>query len=477
MALLFMDSFDHYTIDEIPLKYERWNGNGRSTIDVLYGRNGTKGIRHHANSGQGYMARSIPARDEIVIGGAMQFHGTAYQPGGFYIGLYEGWGGATAHIDFRLNATGRIIITRNGTTLATGTTIMPLDSWVYIEIKVKIHDTAGTIDVHLNGAPEITATGLDTRNGGTSGVINWVMWQLAWADGGSWVFFDDIYILDTTGTVNNDFLGDVKVSPLYPSGPGSNGGFTGVNSGGSNGTNRITTPDGGTPTYTSGSGTAASAADGNTGTGIAWSSSQWWQVDYSVSQSINRVKVIDNNFSPGNAFGIARARFSDGTSIDLPSIGWGGTAQIDFPTKFVSWIRIEAVSGASNTPTLSEVEAYQATRDEWSSLDEVPANDDVDYNYADAAGSVDTFVHTPLINTRTVFGLQHNIRLRKDDAGPKQAGVVSRVGGTNYSIGDPMQMYDNYTNRQVLEDVSPATGDRYTGAEVEASEFGYEVIS
>jgi hypothetical protein len=37
---------------------------------------------------------------------------------------------------------------------------------------------------------------------------------------------DDLYVLDTTGTVNNDFLGDVRVQTLYPSADGTNTGFT-----------------------------------------------------------------------------------------------------------------------------------------------------------------------------------------------------------------------------------------------------------
>jgi hypothetical protein len=37
---------------------------------------------------------------------------------------------------------------------------------------------------------------------------------------------DDVYVLDTTGTVNNDFLGDVRVQTLYPSADGANTGFT-----------------------------------------------------------------------------------------------------------------------------------------------------------------------------------------------------------------------------------------------------------
>jgi len=40
-------------------------------------------------------------------------------------------------------------------------------------------------------------------------------------NGGVWYTLDDIYLLDNTGTVNNDFLGPQMIEYVVPSGPGS----------------------------------------------------------------------------------------------------------------------------------------------------------------------------------------------------------------------------------------------------------------
>lgn len=71
---------------------------------------------------------------------------------------------------------------RNGTRsfrLFRGTTLLAetepnmwfQDSWNYFELKVKIHDSAGTAEFRINGVTILTFAG-DTRNGGTSGICN-----------------------------------------------------------------------------------------------------------------------------------------------------------------------------------------------------------------------------------------------------------------------------------------------------------------
>jgi hypothetical protein len=40
------------------------------------------------------------------------------------------------------------------------------------------------------------------------------------------VWYDDFYICDATGTVNNGYLGDVRVDAIYPSGVGASAQFT-----------------------------------------------------------------------------------------------------------------------------------------------------------------------------------------------------------------------------------------------------------
>ena len=43
--------------------------------------------------------------------------------------------------------------------------------------------------------------------------------------------WDDLYVLDLSGSVNNDFLGDMRVEAIFPTAPGSHTDFTPIGSG------------------------------------------------------------------------------------------------------------------------------------------------------------------------------------------------------------------------------------------------------
>lgn len=92
-----------------------------------------------------------------------------------------------------------------------------IGTWHYIEVKVKIADSGGTVELRQDGVTRLTYTG-DTQNGGVANVD-----RIAWASriNGLAHRLDDVYILNEQGSVNNDFLGDTRCYPLYPNGNGN----------------------------------------------------------------------------------------------------------------------------------------------------------------------------------------------------------------------------------------------------------------
>ncbi len=78
--------------------------------------------------------------------------------------------GATLHVDVRMTPAGTIRVTRNGTTLATGSIVLTAGIWYQLNVHVKVHDTAGEIHTSVDAVTDIAATGLDTRNGGTGSI-------------------------------------------------------------------------------------------------------------------------------------------------------------------------------------------------------------------------------------------------------------------------------------------------------------------
>lgn len=124
---------------------------------------------------------------------------------------------ATGHLQVRSGGAG-------GTVVATGTmTFAPL-IWHQLQIRLVLNTTAGSIQIRVNGAttPDINFTGaLSTATGSVAAV------RLGAASSTSTsMWYDDLYVCDavdataTQGRPNNDFLGDLKVSQLVPSGAG-----------------------------------------------------------------------------------------------------------------------------------------------------------------------------------------------------------------------------------------------------------------
>jgi hypothetical protein len=164
------------------------------------------------------ISKAIPASTEVVVGTALFFGSispTVNHPMHVY---YEG---ATLHVAIQMTASNTLQIIVGTTVVATVSAPPWRLGWNYLESKVRVNSSTGYVEVRLNGVvtPILTFSG-NTRNGGT-GVIN--IMQLELPDG--WRV-DDWVIMDTLGSTLNDFIGEVRLSDVVPTGAGSSTGFT-----------------------------------------------------------------------------------------------------------------------------------------------------------------------------------------------------------------------------------------------------------
>jgi hypothetical protein len=141
--------------------------------------------------------------------------------------VLSGDAGATAHLSLSFNAgDGSLALYRgNGTTLIASSSPgqVLVGTWKYIEISATISDTIGICTVRADGLVVISFTG-DTRNGGTATTFDTVTIQAAalGVGSGSNYLWDDVYLCDDTGSAPyNNFLGDVRVYSLSPTGAGA----------------------------------------------------------------------------------------------------------------------------------------------------------------------------------------------------------------------------------------------------------------
>lgn len=109
----------------------------------------------------------------------------------------------------------------SSTALATGSTVLALDTWYYIELKTFVAETGngagdGTYDLRINGVTEVSGTGPLVPSGRNG--VNLIVFSSGGTYGVTALQIDDIYVCDDQGSINNDFLGDVKVAEIFPNG-------------------------------------------------------------------------------------------------------------------------------------------------------------------------------------------------------------------------------------------------------------------
>ena len=210
MTLLGFDGFDYFsstaTVAAAQLAGRGWTPGGSHTRTT--GRFGGFAV----NSGSPQF--NFPNNATVIVGAACF---AASSPLVTVVTLGDagspqaGWG---------VTAGGKFMIFRLSAAniLGTGTLPVPINSWFYVELKMTIHNTAGTAELRVNGSPtpDISLTGLNTRSTANNFAND------VWFNAANFPI-DDFYALDpTTGAAPyNDFLGDVRIQTLFASAAGS----------------------------------------------------------------------------------------------------------------------------------------------------------------------------------------------------------------------------------------------------------------
>lgn len=232
MALLYIDGFD---FQDSALRWVQGGAANEFTYatSTRFGAGKALTLSTLNATSSTYALKGFPASGSIYIGAALQVgsEGGGNDPTANLFGMYTD-GGSSGHIYLRRLGTNAIALYRgnpgagdvnnpNGTQIAVSVAGVLDSNWHYVEVYAVIHATTGRLTVRVDGATVIDFTG-NTRNGGTSTNIDGVRFRTGRYTGGSTaISIDDLYICDTAGTVNNTFLGDVRVQSMTPNAAGS----------------------------------------------------------------------------------------------------------------------------------------------------------------------------------------------------------------------------------------------------------------
>lgn len=123
----------------------------------------------------------------------------------------------TLQIGLKTITGGELRLVRGATTLGTTSGLnCAINTWYYIELEVKIHDSTGSYELRVDTATVLNASSVNTQE--TSNAYTDEV--RIYADYSTWHYYDDIYILDNTGSQNNTFLGNMKIIMISPNAVG-----------------------------------------------------------------------------------------------------------------------------------------------------------------------------------------------------------------------------------------------------------------
>jgi len=220
MSLLLIEGWD--SLSALNRKYAIV---GTPTLSSIIKRNGTRSL--YAASAYHSITFSFSDVSTLYIGFALYPY-TISSTTSFTSCFLRFYDSGTGQCGVGLDSSLKFVVYRHLSTLL-DTSILGLSTstWNYIEVKVTISDSIslGDFQIKVNGSTWLNlAATTDTKNTANN-TINSL--QIGGNSSAGNLYIDDLYILNTSGSKNNTFLGDVKVKTLYPNGNGNVSQFDG----------------------------------------------------------------------------------------------------------------------------------------------------------------------------------------------------------------------------------------------------------
>jgi len=213
MSLVMFTGFD-YSSNPVP-PFSSVDGPTTSTSAVRTGVNGVQG------GGNGNLNYSIPAIPMSGLSNTYYIGIAIKNPDSNTKIVFMNNAFAVTQHNIRFNTTTRGIEQFNGT--AGAVSAGPPNAydptvWNYFEFKIVAGTgTNGSIEVRINGIVYNTWTGITTINNATYTQFDGIRITIPSTNNK----IDDFYLLNASGTINNNFLGDSRVDVLVPTGSGT----------------------------------------------------------------------------------------------------------------------------------------------------------------------------------------------------------------------------------------------------------------
>mgnify|MGYP000955464631 CR=1 FL=1 len=217
MALRYVDSFDMYGSGELA---KVWSSTTDSVQIVSSGLHKNGLYVYTSSSFASGVTKALDSQQTWVLGFAIKVNGIG---GNAVAPLCSFYDGGILQLGVYREFNGSISVKRGSTTLGTTDIVFPMATWVHMAVKVKIHSSEGAVEVRINGssAAALKLSGINTQNTSNATANTIAFGAIATGTPQLASIIDNLYILDGTGQVNNDFLGEVSVIAHSPTGDGT----------------------------------------------------------------------------------------------------------------------------------------------------------------------------------------------------------------------------------------------------------------
>jgi len=170
--------------------------------------------------GFAYDPDTIPSNDGPAPGGGGQIMSFTDGPAG------------SSQMTLCINSVGQLFVRsgNSGTILGTSTRALAAGVYRFIQVKATFHSSTGSVTVKVDGVTWLSLTGLNLGPSGNNYATGFALghYQAISQNTGLHYkcYIDDVHLLDTNGSVNNDFIGDYACKTKMPNGNGTQNDYT-----------------------------------------------------------------------------------------------------------------------------------------------------------------------------------------------------------------------------------------------------------
>lgn len=219
MTTLWADGFDSNSTTDLAYDY---TGSPTSLAFVSGRRSGGYAVRFQSYAYN--LKRTLPSASGTIFM-SMALNLSSLSSGGDFFEFREG---TVIHDTLTMTSLGAICVNRSTGTLlgSTANGVLSVGNWVWFQIKLVIHASAGSVEIRdASGNVLLSLSGLNTRNGGTSGVCDNILVgpdnTISYS-----AYCDDLHVWDSTGAICNTFTTETRIDVLFPSAAGDVTQFT-----------------------------------------------------------------------------------------------------------------------------------------------------------------------------------------------------------------------------------------------------------